>query len=141
MNIERLTSIDDNVFEAFQKLVPQLTGDDRYPSVDDLNIVISNSMTYVFVAKDDSKIIGSLTLVLYNIPTGLKGMIEDVVVDESARGRGIATKLMLKAIETAQKEKAGKIELTSRPSRVAANKMYQKMGFKLRDTNFYRLDL
>lgn len=142
MKIERITEIDNDVVEAFKRLVPQLTGNTDYPSSDDLNNIVSAETTYLYVAKDDDgKIVGSLTIVLYRIPTGLKGIIEDVMVDESARGKGIATMLMNKAIDTARNNNAYKIELTSNPARVAANNMYRNMGFVVRDTNFYRLDL
>lgn len=141
MKIERLLKIDNDAVEAFKALVPQLTGDDRYPSHSDLSMIIDNEMTFLFVAKDNNLIVGSLTLVFYRIPTGLKGMIEDVVVDEKARGKGVATLLMNRAIDAAREQGAYKIELTSRPSRIAANKMYQRMGFELRETNFYRLDI
>lgn len=142
IHIKRVEIIDGVVVDAFKELIPQLTDSDRYPSKEDLENIVSSEMNHLFVAIDDnSKIVGSMTLVLYRIPTGLKGMIEDVVVDQNARGKGIATSLIKYAIETARKCGAHKLELTSRSARIAANKMYLKMGFEHRDTNFYRLDL
>ena len=142
IDIKRIDIIDEDVFDAFKELIPQLTDNDQYPSKEDLESIVSSEMNHLFVAIDDnSKIVGSMTLVLYRIPTGLKGMIEDVVVDYNARGKGIATSLINHAIEAARKCGAYKLELTSRPARIAANKMYLKMGFERRDTNFYRLDL
>lgn len=142
MIIKRVTKIDDKVIDAFKNLIPQLTGQEEYPSGKDLEDIISSNNTYLLVAIDnEGKIAGSMTLVLYRIPTGLKGMIEDVVVDHDARGKGVATLLINNAIEIARNNQASKLELTSKPARIAANKMYQKMGFELRETNFYSLNI
>lgn len=142
IDIKRIDIIDEDVVDAFKVLIAQLTEKDQYPSKEDLESIVSSELNHLFVAKDENgKIVGSMTLVLYRIPTGFKGMIEDVVVDHNARGKGVATSLINHAIETARKCGAYKLELTSRPARIAANKMYLKMGFELRDTNFYRLDL
>lgn len=84
---------------------------------------------------------GSLTLVLFRIPTGVRAWIEDVVVDESARGRGVGDVLSRTALETAAAAGARTVDLTSRPSRQAANRLYQRLGFERRDTNVYRLQL
>ncbi len=141
MEISQLTTINSSTYEAFKRLIPQLTGEEQHPTKNDLEKIINAEMTYIYVASDKETIVGSLTLILYRIPTGLKGMIEDVVVDNSARGNGVASMLINKAIEKAREVGAKKIELTSRPSRVAANNLYKKLGFELRETNFYRLDL
>ncbi len=141
MHIEQLTSIDEPTAEAFKRLIPQLVGREDYPSVEDLRQAVSSDNIRLLVAKDGDEIVGALTVVLYLIPTGKKAIIEDVVVDKEARGKGIASQLMEAAIEVARDGGARKIELTSRPSRIAANNMYLKYGFEVRDTNFYRLDL
>lgn len=141
MLIKQLTHIDKEVVETFKRLIPQLVGRDGYPSFDTLNSIVNSENVKLLVAVEDDKIIGSLAIALYLIPTGKKAIIEDVIVDESARGKGVASKLMDKAIEIARENGARKIELTSNPTRIAANKMYVKYGFKVRDTNFYRLDL
>ena len=95
----------------------------------------------VFVARVDGRIVGSLTLVLYRIPTGLKAWIEDVVVDETARGHGVGEALSLAALDEARQHGAKSVSLTSRPSREVANRLYQRIGFAPRDTNVYRYDL
>ena len=89
----------------------------------------------------DGVIVGSLTLVMYRIPTGLKAWIEDVVVDEAARGSGVGEALNFAAIDEARRRGAKAVNLTSRPSREAANRLYQRIGFSARDTNVYRYDL
>jgi ribosomal protein S18 acetylase RimI-like enzyme len=94
------------------------------------------------VARDDTgTIVGSLTLVLFRIPTAIRAWIEDVVVDESARGRGVGEALSREALRVAADAGARTVDLTSRPSREAANRLYQRLGFKQRDTNVYRIEL
>ena len=141
MIIKQLTQIDKNTVEVFKRLIPQLVGRDDYPSFESLNDIINSENVKLLVAIDNDKIIGSLSIAIYLIPTGKKAIIEDVIVDESARGKGVASRLMDRAIEIARENGVRKIELTSNPTRIAANKMYVKYGFKVRETNFYRLDL
>jgi ribosomal protein S18 acetylase RimI-like enzyme len=95
----------------------------------------------LFVARLEGRIVGSLTLIFYRIPTGLKSWIEDVVVDESARGHGIGELLNRAALDEARRRGAKAVSLTSRPSREAANRLYQRIGFESRPTNVYRYDL
>lgn len=141
MQIEQIRQVDDKTFKAFKNLIPQLVGRDDFPSIEELKAIVKSDNIILLAAIDGETILGSLTIALYHIPTGKKGIIEDVVVDKNARGRGVASKLMDSAIDKARKHGARKIELTSNPTRIAANSMYVKYGFKVRDTNFYRLDL
>lgn len=141
MRIERISQIDEKTVAAFKKLIPQLVGRDDYPTFEELKNIVKSDNIHLLAAIDNDEILGSLTLAIYHIPTGKKAIIEDVVVDNDARGRGLASHLMNRGIEIARENGARKIELTSNPTRIAANKMYLKLGFKLRETNFYRLDL
>jgi ribosomal protein S18 acetylase RimI-like enzyme len=127
------------VVDALARLLPQLSPAPP-PDAGALAIIMSGGST-VFVARVDGRIVGSLTLVLYRIPTGLKAWIEDVVVDESARGHGVGEALNHAALEEARRHGAKAVSLTSRPSREAANRLYQRIGFSARDTNVYRYDL
>ena len=139
MKIEQLTHIDDAVLKAFQKLIPQLTGDsERYPSREELERVLKSEDTLVFVAEENDEILGTVTLAIYRIPSGIKAWIEDVVVDESARGIGVSVALMKHALDAARNIGVEKVDLTSQPFRVAANNLYVKLGFELRETNVYR---
>jgi ribosomal protein S18 acetylase RimI-like enzyme len=95
----------------------------------------------LFVARERGEIIGTLSLALFRIPTGLRAWIEDVIVDSAARGKGVGEALNRAAIDHAAKAGARTIDLTSRPSREAANRLYQRIGFKLRETNVYRYDI
>ena len=138
MHIDRLTQVDESTFDAFKKLMPQLTGKEKYPSLEELEKVVQSKDTFLFFAREKEEVIGTLTLVFYRIPSGLKAWIEDVIVDESARGKGVATALLWHALHIAREEGALKVDLTSLPRRVAANRLYLKMGFEKRESNMYR---
>jgi len=140
MEIFELKKITEEVLDAFQNLIPQLDTSCKIPTREDLKTIISNENTFVFMAKNDT-IFGALTLVIYNIPTGKKAWIEDVVVDKNIRGQGIGAKLIEYAINFSKNIGIEKLDLTSRPSRVAANELYKKLGFELRETNVYRKSL
>lgn len=95
----------------------------------------------LFLATVDGVVLGSLTLAFYRIPTGMKAWIEDVVVDGEARGRGVGDRLNRAALAEARARGAKDVSLTSRPSREAANRLYQRIGFEARETNVYRFEL
>jgi ribosomal protein S18 acetylase RimI-like enzyme len=137
--IEIVEHATEEVAEALARLLPQLSSATP-PDVSELATIIAGGST-VFVARVDGAIVASLTLVLYRIPTGLKAWIEDVVVDEAARGHGVGVALNRAALDEARRHGAKAVSLTSRPSRELANRMYQRIGFSARDTNVYRYDL
>lgn len=140
MHIERVTEINDNILTAFQKFIPDLTNEtDRFPTKEDLEKVVSSSNNYLLIAREGDDIIGTLTLVFYWVPSGVKTWIEDVIVGENARGKGVATALMWHALNLAREKGAEKVDLSSRPWREAANNLYIKLGFEKRDSNMYRL--
>lgn len=140
MNIKRITEIDENILKALQKFIPELTQDiDRVPSKEDLEEVVKSPNNHLLVAKDGDEILGTLTLVFYRVPSGIKAWIEDVIVSNKARGRGVATALIWHAVNIARENQAEKVDLSSSPWREAANNLYQKLGFDKRDTNMYRL--
>ena len=113
------------------------------PGADELAAIVASPATVLFVARnvDSGDIVGSLTLVLFRIPTGLRAWIEDVVVDESARGQGVGAALSQAALDRASAAGARTVDLTSRPSREAANRLYKRVGFDERSTNVYRYEL
>ena len=141
VQVEEVTKVDDELVAAFERLVPQLSSSNPPPTERELAAIVTSRATVLFVARDEGEIIGSLSLVLFRIPTGLRAWIEDVVVDEGARGKGVGEALNHAAIEHAAKAGAKTVDLTSRPSRAAANRLYQRLGFKLRETNVYRYDI
>ena len=141
IEITEATSVDEPLMEAMQRLIPQLSSSNPPPGPAEVADIVGAPGTFQFVAWDDGVIVGLLTLATFRIPTGLQARIEDVVVDEAARGKGVGAALTHAAIERARSLGAKSIGLTSRPSREAANRLYQRMGFERRDTNVYRMKL
>lgn len=139
--IEIAERVDDEIVAAFDMLIPQLSSSSPPPSRELLADLVEGADTVVFLARVDDAIVGSLTLAFYRIPTGMKAWIEDVVVDDSARGHGVGRLLNEAALDVARQRGAKNVSLTSRPSREAANRLYQRIGFKARETNLYRYDL
>ena len=139
--VEIAQRVDDELVNAFAYLIPQLSSSNPPPSQEQLTEMVQSPATLVLVARVDGRIAGSLTLAMFRIPTGLRAWIEDVVVDGDARGNGVGEALNLFAIEEARKRGAVTVDLTSRPSREAANRLYQRLGFVARDTNVYRFTL
>lgn len=142
MQLEIVTKADEELLEAFQRLVPQLTQNNPPPSLDDLEALVREASSTLVIARNDSgDIVGALTLAVYRVPTGIRAIIEDVIVDISARGEGIGEALMVRGIEIAKEKGAGNISLTSNPMRVAANRLYVRVGFSKRETNAYQMKL
>jgi len=142
--ITNATELTDELFLACQRLVPQLTNNNPPPGRNELALLISSNTSTVFIANHPdfgSEIIGMATLILYRVPTGLRAYIEDVVVDDRARGRRIGEALTRACLERAKQAGAAQAMLTCNPSRIAANQLYLHMGFKQRKTNVYRYDL
>lgn len=136
--VERATQVTDELVAAFKLLIPQLSSSNPPPTHDQLAEIVSAPASVLFIARVEDRIVGSLTLATFRIPTGVRAWIEDVVVDESARGHGVGEALNTAAIDEAKARGAITVELTSRPSREAANRLYQRLGFVARDTNVYR---
>jgi ribosomal protein S18 acetylase RimI-like enzyme len=141
VTVEKATQASDELVQAMQKLIPQLSSSNAPPSLSELNEIIASESSVLFVARVENEIVGSLTLATFRIPTGIRAWIEDVVVDESARGHGVGEALNRAALNEAKRRGAITVELTSRPSREAANRLYLRMGFVVRETNVYRYTL
>ncbi len=141
ISIAEVTEVDDEIVDAFVRLIPQLSKSNPPPTADELRAMASSRSSVLLVARDasqDDMIIGSLTLALFRIPTGMRAWIEDVVVDEAARGKGVGRTLNEFALDRAREAGAKTVDLTSRPSREAANRLYKSIGFEQRETNVYR---
>lgn len=141
VEITEATEATAELVAAFERLTPQLSSSNPPPSVEALDAIAASDATRLLVAHADGDIVGSLTLVLVRIPTGLRAIIEDVVVDERVRGQGVGRALNEAALELAREAGAVTVDLTSRPSREAANRLYSRLGFEIRDTNVYRYKL
>jgi ribosomal protein S18 acetylase RimI-like enzyme len=134
-------TVDQSVVSAFVQLIPQLSSSNPAPDAVALQRIIDHDATTLFLAYLDGRIVGSLTLAVFPIPTGVRAWIEDVVVDEGARGHGVGEALNRAALEHARSLGAITVDLTSRPSREAANRLYRRLGFVERETNVYRFSL
>ncbi|MGE3620411.1 MAG: N-acetyltransferase family protein [Acidimicrobiia bacterium] len=142
MRVEIATEVTDELVEAFARLVPQLSRSNPPPSREEVAEIVAAPVTDQFVAHlDDGRIAGLSTLVTFRIPTGLRAWIEDVVVDAEARGQGIGELLNRAMLDRARELGCTTVDLTSRPTREAANRLYQRIGFEARTTNVYRYDL
>ncbi len=144
MEIKIVREVDADLVEAFRFLMPQLTSFSPPPDGDKLEQIIRTPCVTLFTASDPLKaqaIIGTLTLVVFPTPTGVHSWIEDVIVAEDSRNRGVGEMLVQAAMNEARRQGATAINLTSRPSREAANRLYRRMGFQQRQTNLYQLKL
>jgi ribosomal protein S18 acetylase RimI-like enzyme len=144
MYIELVSEVTEELHEALQRLVPQLGAHKVAPSWKELTKLVSSESSALLIAREPNQggpIVGMLCLTVYRVPTGLRSVIEDVVVDEAAQGKGIGKALVREAIDRARAAGAEGVSLTSNPQREAANRLYQSMGFQLRQTNsyFYKL--
>ena len=142
MKIVQVTEVSEALISAFARLVPQLSSTNPPPpTAAELQEIVSSPGSVLLVAQDaaqDNQIVGALTLVLFRIPTGVRAWIEDVVVDVEYRRMGLGTALTQAALEHARNAGARTVDLTSRPSREAANRLYRRIGFVQRETNVYR---
>lgn len=138
LEIRPADCVDDELVAAFATLIPQLSSSSPPPTAEELQAIVDTPDSVLFVAQLDGRVVGSLTLAFYRIPTGLKAWIEDVVVDDSVRGQGVGEALNRSAIAEAVHRGAKHVSLTSRSSRGAANRLYQRLGFEPYDTNVYR---
>lgn len=142
MRIENCSSVDDELVGAMARLIPQLSSSSPPPGAAELQAIVASDACHLLLARDDDgTVLGSMTLVVFPIPTGIRAWIEDVVVDGEARGRGVGEELNRRALEIARALGAKTVDLTSRPSREAANRLYQRIGFEPRETNVYRYSL
>ena len=148
MTVELITAATPEIHEAMGRLIPQLSRSAAPMSDADVQRFLAQDSVHLFAFRPDEAdaqgnrpILGMLSLVAFEIPTVVRAWVEDVVVDEAARGQGAGFALVEAAVEHAKKVGARTVDLTSRPSREAANRLYQRAGFQLRETNVYRVTL
>jgi ribosomal protein S18 acetylase RimI-like enzyme len=136
VTIEQVTEASPALLDVVRRLLPQLTEARTPPTLEQLQETVENQ-TLLVARDDDGEILGTLTFVLYRVASGLKGRIEDVIVDESARGRGVGEALVQEGMRRAAEAGVLMLELTSMPYREAANRLYKRLGFVRRPTNVY----
>lgn len=142
MSVELMTVSTPEVVEAINELLPQLSKSATLLTEEQVDNLLAQEMVYLFAFRHDetNAIVGMLTLATFKIPTGLRAWVEDVVVSEAARGQGAGRKLIEEAVAYADKLGAKSVDLTSRPTREAANRLYMRCGFEKRETNVYRFN-
>ena len=136
--IEAVSHLTPSLAQSIIALIPQLSSSAAQPGHETLESIVKSPATTLFIAKDGQALLGMLTLAVFQAPTGTRAIVEDVVVDGRHRGRGIASGLIREALARAKTAGARTVDLTSRPSREAANRLYLKLGFEQRQTNVYR---
>lgn len=142
VTIAEARGVEHDVREGLRRLLPQLSRSSPPPEEDLLHRLAECSAVVLLVARDEGgRVVGALSLVLVPLPTGLRGRLEDIVVDQAARGQGIGRALVVEALRRARAAGARDVDLTSRPERVAAARVYEATGFVLRETNVYRHEL
>ena len=138
ISIEQLGEVTDEVVDAFGRLLPQLSTSAAALGADAIRAIVTSPAVTLLIARSDDKIVGTLSLVVFRIPTGIRAWIEDVIVDAAAGRQGIGTALVKEAVRIAEAAGARTIDLTTRPARVAAGNLYENAGFHQRDTRVYR---
>jgi GNAT superfamily N-acetyltransferase len=141
MQVEEVFQVTPEVHEALTRLLPQLNAKLPVPTVERLQAIMADPAVTLLVARDGQEIVGTTTLIVYTTPFWIKARLDEVVVDESARGKGVGTALVKASLEIARKKGVEVVELQSGVQREAANKLYPSLGFKLRETNVYRIVL
>lgn len=141
VTVDIATEATPDLVETIGRILPQLSKSSPAPTTAEIAEIIDSPASDLLVARVDGRIVGTLTLVTFRIPTGMRAWIEDVVVDDAARGQGVGEALNRFALDVAKQRGCKTVDLTSRPSREAANRMYQRIGFQARETNVYRYDL
>jgi ribosomal protein S18 acetylase RimI-like enzyme len=141
VQVEVLGKVTSEVVEAFGRLLPQLSRSAPPLGHADLETIVSCPANTVLLARSAGTIIGTLTLVMFPLPTGMRAWIEDVVIDQPARGQGAGEVLTREALRIAGEAGARTVDLTSRPSREAAGRLYERVGFEIRESRLYRRTL
>jgi ribosomal protein S18 acetylase RimI-like enzyme len=141
VQVEVIREASQELVDAFGRLLPQLSSTAAPLDREAVARMVACEANTVLVARAEGMIVGTLTLVLFPVPSGLRGRVEDVVVDTAARGRGIAALLITEALRIAREAGARTVDLTSRPDRVAANRLYERLGFQARESTVYRFSV
>jgi ribosomal protein S18 acetylase RimI-like enzyme len=141
VKIIQAVEVTEELFQSCKRLIPQLTSINPPPTRAELTLMLTGGTSVLFMAQDQesggTRIIGLATVVIYRVPTGIRAIIEDVVVEKNARGRGIGEALTRACLERAEQYGCSQVMLTSNPGREAANRLYQRMDFEPRKTNAY----
>ena len=137
MNIIEVNEFKKEYFDAIQKFLGLLTSEPKSFTEANFKALLVSGSSHLFFLLDDNNIAGMATVGIYKSPTGTKAWIEDVVMDEAYRGKGLGRMITQYAIDFAASQRADSLMLTSNPSRIAANNLYRTIGFEQKETNVY----
>jgi GNAT superfamily N-acetyltransferase len=141
MRIEPVTAATPEVYAGLTRLLPQLNPQLPVPSIERLQVIIADPAVTLLLARDGEQIVGTTTVIVYTTPFWIKARLDEVVVDESARGKGVGAALVQASLDLAREKGVEVVELQSGVHRKEANRLYPRLGFKLRETNVYRIVL
>ncbi|MFI1768918.1 GNAT family N-acetyltransferase [Streptomyces sp. NPDC020800] len=141
IRVDIIREAGQELVDAFGRLLPQLSSTAKPLDHEAVQRMVSCDANTVIVARTPETIVGTLTLVMLPLPSGLRARIEDVVVDSAVRGQGVAGLLTREALRIAREAGARTVDLTSRPDRAAANRLYERLGFRTRQSTVHRFPL
>jgi ribosomal protein S18 acetylase RimI-like enzyme len=141
VRVAEATEATPELHTALARLLPQLNPQLPVPTMERLQAIMADPSVTLFLAKDGEEVVGTATVIVYTTPFWIKARLDEVVVDESARCRGVGAALVDACLEVARRRGAEVAELQSGVQREAANRLYRRMGFKLRQSNLYRIML
>jgi GNAT superfamily N-acetyltransferase len=141
LRVDVVTEATSEVYAALERLLPQLSSELAIPTMERLQAIVSDPAVSLLLARDDGQIVGTTTVIVYTTPFWIKARLDEVVVDEAARGKGVGAALVRASLDLARKKGVEVVELQSGLQREAAQRLYVRMGFKLRETNVYRIVL
>ena len=141
VRIETVKEATPEVHAALAHLLPQLNSALPVPTMERLQALVADPAVTMLLALDGEECVGTTTVIVYTTPFWIKARLDEVVVDEGARGKGVGAALVSAALDVGREKGAQVAELQSGVFREAANRLYPRMGFKLRPTNVYRIVL
>lgn len=139
LKFQEINEFQSSYLADINQLLAQLSSSHPSISQQELQNILSSPNSHLYVVLLEERIIGMATLCTYLCPTGRKAWIEDVVVDSAFRGKGLGKLLANNIIDVVNKQGNTTLMLTSRPSRIEANHLYQSLGFEKRETNVYKM--
>ena len=141
IRIEAASKATSEVHAALAHLLPQLNSELPFPTMERLQALIADPAVTLLLAREGDEAVGTATVIVYTTPFWIKARLDEVVVDEGARGKGVGAALVKACLDVARERGAQVAELQSGVLREAANRLYPRMGFKLRESNLYRIVL
>jgi GNAT superfamily N-acetyltransferase len=141
VRVDQVTEATPEIYAALERLLPQLNSQLPIPTMERLRAIVADPAVSLLLAREDERVVGTTTVIVYTTPFWIKARLDEVVVDEAARGKGVGEALVKASLDLARNKGVEVVELQSGLRREAAQRLYVRMGFKLRETNVYRIVL